>query len=155
MKRGSSSTEILLVPNNDLLSNSKIFGSAKSLNEGAFPELVFETVGKHHRTSSKKNREHRATLPDIRISEVDSSCKGDCNSVPGNADSTDSQKRKSRNLTAEEGTPKASLSPDTVTSKISRSPSFRRKKIDQPPPVCNIVLLGALGVGKTGIVFIV
>lgn len=153
MKRGSSSTEILSVQNHGLLPNSKMFGSAKSLNEQAFSELVFETVGKHHRTSSKKNREHRATLPDIRVSEVEASCKGDCNSVPGNADSNDSQKRKSRNLTLEEGASKASLSPEAVTSKISRSPSFRRKKIDQPPPECNIVLLGALGVGKTGIRF--
>ena len=153
MRRGlgreSCGTELLLDPSHSMLKNSVKFGSERSLNESSFSELVFETVGKQ---SKKKNREHRLTLPGIHISPV-------VNPPAQTSKSSEAgDKKKIPIMTLDDGVNKVTLSPSDYgtgngsSSKIVRSPSFRRKKAqsEQPPPECNIALLGAFGVGKTG-----
>ena len=146
--RDSGATELLLDPSHSMLKNSVKFGSERNLNESSFSELVFETVGKQNK---KKNREHRLTLPGIHISPVANAPA----QAPKIGESGD--KKKVPTMTLDDGVNKVTLSPTDCggtngSSKIARSPSFRRKKAqsEQPPPECNIVLLGAFGVGKTG-----
>lgn len=154
MKRGfgrdSSTTEVLLDPSHVMLKNSVKFGSERNLNENSFSEMVFETVGKQHK---KKNREHRLTLPGIHISSVQGTPSPTIAHKNGD---TAPDKRKIPTMTLDDGTNKIALSPSDNgnggSSKIARSPSFRRKKAasEQLPAEFNIVLLGSLGVGKTG-----
>lgn len=146
--RDSGGTELLLDPSHSMLKNSVKFGSERSLNENSFSELVFETVGKQ---SKKKNREHRLTLPGIHITPIANP------PVQSPKISESGDKKKIPVMTLDDGVNKVTLSPSDSggtngSSKIARSPSFRRKKAqsEQPPPECNIVLLGAFGVGKTG-----
>ena len=151
MKRGfgrdTSAADVLLDPG--MLKTSVKFGSERNLSESSFSELVFETVGKQNK---KKNREHRLTLPSIHLPVENSQAPS-----PKNGDSGD--KKKVPTMTLDDGVNKVTLSPPDNgsggSSKIVRSPSFRRKKAasEQPPPEYNIVLLGALGVGKTGTIF--
>ena len=149
--RDSGATEVLLDPAHGMLKNSVKYGSERSLNESSFSELVFETVGKQ---SKKKNREHRLTLPGIHITPV---ANPPPVQSPKSGDS--GEKKKIPTMTLDDGVSKVTLSPSDCggnnnSSKIVRSPSFRRKKAqsEQPPPECNIVLLGAFGVGKTGMI---
>ena len=58
----------------------------------------------------------------------------------------------SKKMTQDDNNMGKHLAPITVNSLIQRSPSFRRKKTvaEKSPTECNIVLLGSIGVGKTG-----
>lgn len=159
MRRGTgrenNTTEVLLDPSHIMLKNSVKFGSERNLNDSSLSDFVFENGGKQQKR--KKKREHRLTVPGIYLSPVQSASTSSLASRSGDS-GTDG--KKAPTLTLDDGVNKVALTTDDNNnnnngglSRIARSPSFRRKKaaIEQPPEF-NIVLLGALGVGKTGLV---